>query len=1341
SQIDVVTPPAGCAQGSCEYVDSNPGDITSYRYYVQADSGSEVSPDSDICRKPLNSLSPQGNFIVFYRLEDCPPVEADQVCTQDLNVFLFNKHAIQMLDVFERYRLEYMGFGFNDPAVFNGGKPFPLDLFPCDGGGCAGGNGIAIAPGALEAPDYDPATGNGNQFEIRVPGHELFHAAQGRHGNLNDPFYKWVIEGQARATEDTCIFPSQTQCDIWDNSNTFEWQVGIFLNRTEVGLQEQSYGAVLFWVYIMEQFGINLNEPERGIDALVDFWVQNEENGGSKDGIETLNDALASKIGTSRRFKDIFQDFAVANYAKDFISTPVPVSMKQYNYIDEETYPGGTYGMVERTRSEGLELGQAVFGTSSADAWGARYFQVFPDAAVPAINIEVATLPATQNELYFYVLGIKNGNIEYQHDYSGTSFSHTVPNAGYDQIGLVVAAMGAEANFEYGFNLADGLYILFPTNQFPARVGEAASPKKFMLQFEVLDKDLAPVAGVDPADLTITVGNMVISPPASPQDDPIIAWSYIAGQYWVALLAPAFPGCDPCDLTIDYAGYSDTKSDAIDYGPVPSIDNMIVIDRSSSMAGTKIEAAKDAGKLYVDSFNTGDRIGVIPYNQAPMPLFPLTLWDANSRLTAHAALDLMGLPAGKTATGAALREGMAQLVDQISPNPDWAIVLLSDGRDTVDEANDHIPAFISEYTTRRDAGDPVPIIHIVAVGDDADGVELEKIVNESGGRFQWLSDTGVSASSSASTMLAAADEFPTELATIYRVFAEAMTKEQQIFAENVEIGITTKTISVDNAASEAVFVLKWFPPTVNAPLHSLIQPDQMEVLPTLTADGHLLWRVPAPQAGEWKLNVTNRCGYAGCQILAEAALLSDLTLEAFLGLAPEDRLAGRPMPLLILLSDIDPIIGAAVQATVPRTGETLTLFDDGLHDDGAPDDGFYGGLIKNIDQGGGYGVIVEADGTSPFAGLFVRKARISFFMLEDQDSDRDRLPDWWEVEHGTDPDVPDYSDDPDNDNLINVHEYFNKTDPLDPDTDDGGEMDGSEVLRGSDPLFPEDDNAIRPSLKAWAGVGKVYLRLSMPLARGEEGIVDIYRASAPEGPYGLLAENVELINHTGEWIDREAPDDEILCYRAVGVKSFPGAPINIESVPSEPSCATPGSDPYAPYGAVSLDPMTPVPTPPQVILKLSASDDPTNVEPAPFNGALLDADAKISGVADMLVSNRPDFEDALWEPYKQSKAWTADPSPAGIATVYVKFRDGAGNVSEITAISFMSSLTACPADFTGDGNVDKDDLLIFAPDFGRTDCKTGVFCEGDFDEDGDVDGSDFSAFSTDFGNIDCFPVP
>ncbi len=61
----------------------------------------------------------------------------------------------------------------------------------------------------------------------------------------------------------------------------------------------------------------------------------------------------------------------------------------------------------------------------------------------------------------------------------------------------------------------------------------------------------------------------------------------------------------------------------------------------------------------------------------------------------------------------------------------------------------------------------------------------------------------------------------------------------------------------------------------------------------------------------------------------------------------------------------------------------------------------------------------------------------------------------------------------------------------------------------------------------------------------------------------------------------------------------------------------------------------------------------------------------------------------------------------------------------------------CNADFDQDGDVDGNDLSVFASDYGRIDCDVELPCEGDFDNDNDVDESDSDVFAAFFGRTNC----
>jgi hypothetical protein len=88
----------------------------------------------------------------------------------------------------------------------------------------------------------------------------------------------------------------------------------------------------------------------------------------------------------------------------------------------------------------------------------------------------------------------------------------------------------------------------------------------------------------------------------------------------------------------------------------------------------------------------------------------------------------------------------------------------------------------------------------------------------------------------------------------------------------------------------------------------------------------------------------------------------------------------------------------------------------------------------------------------------------------------------------------------------------------------------------------------------------------------------------------------------------------------------------------------------------------------------AASRTPTTATRDPVATLTLSANDDVSGVADMRLSNRGDFAGAQWEPFASSKSWNFD----NANTVYVQYRDHAGNVSQSYSVALGTVAQATP---------------------------------------------------------------
>ncbi len=163
-------------------------------------------------------------------------------------------------------------------------------------------------------------------------------------------------------------------------------------------------------------------------------------------------------------------------------------------------------------------------------------------------------------------------------------------------------------------------------------------------------------------------------------------------------------------------------------------DILLVIDRSGSMEGDKIEQVKNAAVLFLDKMPTQNRVGLTIFNDHIQELVaPGLVEEVKNQIETY----IYSLQAD---SGTALYDTLIQTIDTlIATQPAEgedrirAIVLLSDGMDTA--SNSTMNDVLAKIQEGRSGRNPILIIP-VAYGSDADIAALNSIARASATKVQ-----------------------------------------------------------------------------------------------------------------------------------------------------------------------------------------------------------------------------------------------------------------------------------------------------------------------------------------------------------------------------------------------------------------------------------------------------------------------------------------------------------------------------------------------------------------------------------------------------------------------------
>lgn len=407
---------------------------------------------------------------------------------------------------------------------------------------------------------------------------------------------------------------------------------------------------------------------------------------------------------------------------------------------------------------------------------------------------------------------------------------------------------------------------------------------------------------------------------------------------------------------------------------------------------------------------------------------------------------------------------------------------------------------------------------------------------------------------------------------------------------------------------------------------------------------------------------------AGVSFIHTAKVFSTIRIEGEILLENKQGVVGEPVPLLgTVLTRAGAAPGALVLALVERPGGTshaLWLRDDGASGDGAAGDGLYGNTYHQAVINGAYNVTIAAYGLDPFdpSQALLRMWKGSFTMEGPGDNpDDDRIPTWWEGQYPCmDPkSFDDPQGDYDRDNLTNWAEWDNGTNPCDPDTDAGGEMDGSEVAGSRNPHWPNDDKVRR--IDAWSARalnGAALIRWSYPISYTNM----LIHVADPSG---------RTATHQG---GRSGTFTVTLTNNLIYTVTLQGQTVDGTGGPTAPEQVTPKADPDAPSGSVLVNYGVDTTESRLVTLYVSATDIPLDGMPNQASGAVASRWTRtneISGDVQMRFRNADSGAWTSWQPFTNPVPWELSPSCrfGTDCTVNAQFRDAALNESLIIADS------------------------------------------------------------------------
>lgn len=395
----------------------------------------------------------------------------------------------------------------------------------------------------------------------------------------------------------------------------------------------------------------------------------------------------------------------------------------------------------------------------------------------------------------------------------------------------------------------------------------------------------------------------------------------------------------------------------------------IIVDDSNSMSLAKLQEGVAATSDFIANLEDGDRLALRDIADS-QPHMSFTILDSTTRQEAQ---DTLAQYASHQRTGSPMDQAVAWALEEFD-SPDVAndgrprvLIIFSDSDWELEEA---------EQRALKDADVRVFAVHVPAAAPDrsssAYGDELRALVT---------------ATSDADTDSRFYNE--DDLAEVYRDITRRLRYDLvDVDSESVPPGATrTFDYPIDTRTREKTIRVRWdssgLPPEVE-----LTDPNGTRITPGSLIRG-VLYSVSPGEAvytldfppltpGLWQLHVTNPTPVLRSDQASLDAAGMDVTIETQTDntVTSHLQLTDQMTLTLDLLDEGQPLsrntMVWADLVDVQGITETVVLYDDGQHGDGAAHDGRFGASLDGVVRGGGYTAYVGIQSFDQEHGYFER---------------------------------------------------------------------------------------------------------------------------------------------------------------------------------------------------------------------------------------------------------------------------------------------------------------------------------------------------------------------------------